>query len=158
MLAARVVVTQTLSGSAVASRLEDRGIRTFIPTYTREVSHARRTTLKTYPMFSRYLFAWLDEDQARLALDTRGCVDVLRRAGSNRMAVVSDAVLAGLGAPAPETFNIDDAVTVMRGQWKDLQGTVAALEERRVILLYSMLGAEMRLPIDACDLTHRFSP
>lgn len=156
MLAARVVVTQTLSGAAVASRLEDRGIRTFIPTYTREVTHARRTVVKTYPLFSRYLFAWLPDDGLRTALSVRGCVDVLRRAGSTRMAIVSDAVLASLGEPVAEAVHVGDTVRVLRGQWKDLRGTVDAIENARVVLLYSMLGAQMKLPFPMRDVAQDF--
>jgi len=153
MLAARVVVTQTLNGSSVAARLEDRGIRTFIPTYTREVTHARRTVVKTYPMFSRYLFAWLHDDQMAEALHIRGCVDVLRRAGSNRMAIVPDYVLASLGEPTPEEFNLEDSVTIIRGQWKDLTGKYVRTENARVVLLFQLLGRDVEMDFAARDVT-----
>ena len=154
LIAARVVVTGALNQNAVAARFEDRGFKTFQPVYEREVRHARKTVRKTYPMFSRYLFAYLDDCHLRDALNVRGCVDVLRKAGSQRMAVVPDAVLASLGAPGAEEFQCGELATVLRGQWKDLSGVVDAVEKMRVTLLFSMLGTEMRLPFRAQDLTH----
>lgn len=148
MIAARVVVTHSLAGPRVEKRLLDRGIRALCPMYSREVRHARRTEVKQYPLYSRYMFAWVHDDQLREVLSVNETVDVLRRAGNSKsLAIVPDAIIRALTLPDDVTeFKEGDEVTVAHGQWQGLNGLFSKRESDRVTILFSMLGH--RVPYD----------
>lgn len=149
MLAARVVVTQALGGPAAERKLRARGIKALCPMYSREVRHARRTELKSYPLYSRYMFAWLEDDQLREVLSIRECFNVLRKAGSPReLAIVPDRVIEALDYCGIENrpFAVGEELIVKHGNWEGVCGLFSRDEDERVFLLFKMLGREVEIP------------
>lgn len=148
MLAARVVVTRSLMGPVAESKLRARGIRALCPMYSREVRHARSTLVKSYPLYSMYMFAWVEDDQLRDILAVRECVDVLRKVGDKRaMGVVSDAVISMISnEPVLEEVVAGDSVSITHGRWEGFKGVCSAVEAERVYLMFQMLGQSVELP------------
>lgn len=147
-VAARVVVTKSLLGPVAEKKLRARGIRCLCPMYSREVRHARKTLVKSYPLYSMYMFAWIEDDALRSVLAVPECVDVLRRAGDKKaMAIVPDDLIAAISsAPLFEDFEPGDELSVVHGRWEGFKGLCARTEEERVFLLFSVLGQRMEMP------------
>lgn len=150
-VAARVVVTQSLAGPSVEARLRGAGIRALCPMYSREVTHARRTERKMYPLFATYMFAWVEDDALRSVLSVRGAVDVLRKAGDHRaLAIVPDVLISALSCEAaPLIFECGERVEVSHGRWEGFKGLYHSSHNERVKLLFQMLGREcvMEFPL-----------
>lgn len=143
-IAARVVVVQSLLGPVAERKLRGRGIRALCPMYSREVRHARRTEIKSYPLYSRYMFAWVDDDQLREVLSVAECIDVLRKAGSPReLSIVPDHVIEMIsGVSTPLHFERGERVEISHGKWEGMQALFHEREDQRVTLLFQMLGRE----------------
>lgn len=154
-IAARVVVVQSLCGPLVERKLLARDIRALCPMYSREVRHARRTEVKSYPLYSRYMFAWVEDEDLRSVLSVRECVDVLRKAGDQRaLAVVPDHVIAALDYRAEtRPFEEGEELVIRHGRWEGLHGLYSHSEEERVVLLFRLLGREVRMPFHRSEVS-----
>lgn len=151
MLAARVVVVKSLLGPVAERKLRARGIRAVCPMYSREIRHARRTEIKQYPLYSTYMFAWIEDDALRSVLAVSECVDVLRKAGDTRsMSIVPDHVIDALSCvAAPLIFERGERVEISHGVWEGFQALYHSSHDERVRLLFQMLGqpCEMEFPL-----------
>jgi hypothetical protein len=104
--------------------------------------------MRTFPLFSRYFFAWIYPEDVGKIKRVKGVVDVLRRAGSTEPAYVPEAALELLDYPIVD-FNCGDHLMVVRGQWEGLQGLFLRREEDRVFFLISMLGRKVEHSVPA---------
>lgn len=156
MIAARVVVVRSLLGPVAEAKLRARGIRALCPMYPREIRRARRVEVRLYPLYSTYMFAWVEEDQMRSILAVHECVDVLRKAGDRwrSMAVVPDNVISALSyQKGLENFELGDRVSVTHGRWEGLTALYSHSQEERVFLLFQMLGREVELPFHRSEIS-----
>lgn len=155
MIAARVVVVQSLLGPVAERKLNGRGIRCLCPMYSREVRHARRVEIKSYPLYSRYMFAWAHDEQLREILAVRECVDVLRKIGQPReLAIVPQAVIDALSyEPVLNNLEPGDRVSVRHGKWEGLSGLYSRSEQERVFLLFHMLGKQVEMPFHYSEVS-----
>lgn len=150
-----VVEVASLQELTVAKRLE---VRTFVPLYVREIRHARRITQRTYPLYSRYIFAWFDSREHREVLMTRGVRGVLHRAGSDLPAIVPERVIAGIRAVTGcADYTLGERLRVSGGRWDGLEGLFASKEEDRVMLLLSMLGRDIEIEVPRACVTRDLS-
>lgn len=148
---AHVVECGSLDVVGLARRIE---CKTYVPTYSREIRHARHVEVRAMPLYGRYFFAWFDISALRNVLRTRGVVGVLRRAGSIHPAVVDDAFVEGLRNTVIETdFELGDDVEISHGSWKGFRGALSNVEEQRVKVMFSMLGRECGFWIDKREVS-----
>lgn len=152
-VSARVVVVRSLLGPVAEKKLRARGIRALCPMYSREVRHARRTETKSYPLYSCYMFVWVEDDELRRVLAVRECVDVLRKVGDARaMGVVSDDVIACIsGAGVFQEYKPGDRISITHGRWEGLNGLYQRSEGERVMLLFKLLGREVEMPFQRSE-------
>lgn len=140
---AHVLETSSLDTMLMPARLADVGVRCYVPTYTREVRHARRCESRLMPLYGRYVFAWFPIEEMRLVLKTRGVHSVLRRAGNDLPAVVSDAVIDTIKCTTNvDEFLLNDKLQVIAGRWKGLNGLFGKREADRITVLFSILGQQ----------------
>lgn len=148
---AYVVEATCLDPMTVASRLD---CKSYVPTYKREIHHSRRVEVRAMPLYGRYFFAWFEIDALRSVLKTKGVVGVLRRAGSLLPAHVDDAFVEGLKNTVHDTaFELGDDIEIRHGSWKGFQGALSAVEEKRVEVLFSMLGRDCRMWLDKKEVS-----
>jgi transcription antitermination factor NusG len=146
-----VVESTSLDVEAVARRLP---CLSYVPTYSREIRHARRVETRAFPLYGRYFFAWFEPQQIRSVLRTRGVVGVLRRAGSILPAVVDDAFVEGLKSTVISTdFELGDDIEIKQGSWKGFRGALGAIEEERVAVMFSLLGRRVEMWVDKRDVS-----
>jgi transcriptional antiterminator RfaH len=150
---AAVIATSVVDTRPVGDRLVSAGYRIFIPTYVREIRHARRVELRVLPLFSRYLFCWMHSSDVGNVRRVRGVADVLRRAGSLEPAFLPQAALDCLLTVSDADLKLGEMLRVCRGRWDGLQGLFMRREEERVILMISMLGKDVELSVPAAHVT-----
>lgn len=137
-----VIETVSLAENRVGSELMRLGSQVFIPTYEREIRHARRVEMRRLVLFPRYIFS--DCPDVGRIMRIRGVVGVLRRAGSQKLAIVPVDLLKALRGPDVNTdVVIGDEAVVMSGYWEGLRGVVKKTDAERVTLLFSLLGRDV---------------
>jgi hypothetical protein len=150
---AAVVQTSVIDARSVAGRIG--WARTWVPVYSREVRHARRVEVRTFPLFSRYFFAWIEPDDVGKIKKVRGVVDVLRKAGSTEPSYVREDALACLGDVAQPEYKIGDMLRIAHGRWAGLEGLFSRREDERVFLLISILGKDIEVPVLSNEVSIR---
>lgn len=147
---AHVVECGSLDVIGLARRIE---CKTYVPTYSREIRHARRVEVRAMPLYGRYFFAWFEPSQLRSVLRVRGVVGVLRSAGSIHPAEVDDAFVEGLrNTIVEEAFELGDDIEIRGGRWDGFQGVFSQSMDQRVKVMFSMLGRECGIWVDRREI------
>lgn len=147
---AYVVEGTSLDVERLAARVP---CRTYVPTYMREIHHARRVETRAFPLYGRYFFAWFDTSALRSVLRVRGVVGVLRRAGSILPAMVDDAFVEGLKSTTiMEDFELGDDVEIRGGRWNGFQGIFSKNDGKRMAVMFSMLGKDCEMWVDRNEI------
>lgn len=150
-----VVQTQPNAEAKANRHLLNQGYATYLPVYLRRVSHARRAEILRRPLFPGYLFVRLDPDMNRWR-SINGTVGVRRiLSEGDRPRCVSDAIIGEIVARQDEngvikvkaqSFVQGQTVRLAGGPFAEVSGLFEeARDDRRVVLLLSMLGREVRV-------------
>jgi len=162
-----VVYTNIKCEQRARMGLEAKRFAVYLPTYQREIRHARRTKLVERPLFPRYLFVGFD-------VKRDPWTEVRRTEGVERLLSQDDiplrvpfgvveslrAAAAHLGALARKTAQtpvIGDHVEIIDGPFRDfVVEVVSAPDERqRVEILLKVLGGERKIKMALAALKRR---
>jgi transcription antitermination factor NusG len=141
---------------SIMDGLRGRGddLAVYLPCETKWRRHARKREVVTYPLFTRYLFVFIREEDMYLVRSSEGVEDFVR-SGPHPMTVPTrlvnqfrDMEEAGdfdetRDSPFVETFKAGEAVKVSAGTYADWPGKVLRMTgENRVLVLLSAFGRE----------------
>jgi transcriptional antiterminator RfaH len=153
-----VVHTQSGAEAMAQGHLERQGFEAYLPRYRKTRRHARRTTEIRAPLFPRYLFVRFDIARTRwrsingtYGVDQLVCMGV--RPSPAPRGVVADIKARENAAgvielPAQPAFHEGEVLRVTAGPLADQTGVFACMDEQqRVVLLLTMLGREMEVPV-----------
>jgi transcriptional antiterminator RfaH len=154
-----VVQTNPKEDSIAASFLDQQGIGVYQPFMNKWVFHARKKTLKKYPLFPNYLFVHalpIEEDLHKI----RWCRGVKRILINNNTPVPIDEEfiiqLRSIGDSSgiiakPVDFKPGDLVRVSSGPLKDVYGIFDEWnsDKGRVKILVEMVNTKAKVMIDA---------
>lgn len=151
-----VVHTRPNSEAKADFNLRRQGFTTYLPRYQRPRRHARKTEMVARPLFPRYLFVELDLafDQWRSIQSTFGISQIVLAGDRPRplpygvideiQARESETGFVKLGLPAG--VKPGSKVRLLDGVFADATGVFEkAADDRRVAILLSLLGREVRL-------------
>ncbi len=154
-------VVHTRAGAELLAQghLDRQGFETYLPRYLKTRRHARRTTRLPAPLFPRYLFVRFDPDSApwRSINGTHGVSHLVCM--GNRPSAVPRGVVADIRARESEEgfvevhdpigFESGEVVRVTEGPLAQQSGIFQGSDDdRRVVILLSMLGREMKVTLD----------
>jgi len=143
------------------SHLSRQGYRSFLPTFEKNVRHARKVVRRKKPLFPGYLFVELnlEKDSWYPINSTIGVSRVLSFGGQlaqlpfglvERMIELSDRQVAGSVQPE---FTPGDRVRVLSGAFDNWIGDVVSLPDTdRVTLLVSMLSRKVPVTVRQSQL------
>lgn len=149
-----VVQTNPKEDQLACRLLEQRGIDVYQPIMERFVFHARKKTLKQYPLFPNYLFVQVDDSEEQLH-QVRWCRGVKRMLMDNASPVPIDGsfikALQGMEnggiVKKPVDFAPGELVRVKRGPMKDLYGIIESWDSDagRVRILVDMVNNRAKM-------------
>ncbi len=151
-----VVHTKPRQEARALENLQNQGFTCFLPTIQVQKLRSQRVQVVTEPMFSRYLFIQLDEqDQNWGPIRSTLGVSKLVSFGSQPAKVPPDSV-AFFQEASPEVleriFSPGDTVHVASGPLRGLEGKYIAHDgEARAFVLIELLGQpqKLRMEVDA---------
>ncbi len=142
------------------TNLWELGFEVYLPEYLKVRRHARRTDEVARPLFPRYLFVAASAENAlppNLAGTARGVVDLVRM--GRALPSVPDALIReirlreaddGLVRLGRQPLRKGQAVRVASGPMSDHVGIFECRDDnQRIVMLFSMLGREVRVRVDA---------
>ena len=59
-----VIYTQVNKEKYLEYQIKKLGLKVYLPLYKKQISHSRKITMRSYPLFSRYLFVYFDINNA----------------------------------------------------------------------------------------------
>jgi transcription antitermination factor NusG len=146
----------------VDEQLARGGIETYLPLLTHERQWSDRRKLVELPLFPGYVFGRFALSDLHRVLTVPGVATVIRHNGlpspisERELANVRRfvAALAETGQlPLPRAFERGQAVRVMRGPFKDVEGVVVERRGRRRVLVgLKTIGQGMEIDIDGRNL------
>ena len=156
-----VVRTQPNAEEKAVRHLLNQGFSTYLPRYRRRVRHARRVVDALRPLFPGYLFVRLDHAEMRWRSinGTIGVRYVLTDGDVPRC--VPDRIVDEIRGREDESGVVKLLSRLKRGQPVRLvQGPLADVDglfeemrdDQRVVLLFSLLGREVRTVVSAQDI------
>lgn len=136
-----VIETLHLHEQRVSQGLLRKSIANIVPTYTREVRHARRTDVRKFPLFPRYLFADVDlDDHAwKQVYQVRGIRRVLGMPTS-----VCDSVVRALGGCQVD-LKPGDKVRFRGGAYEGIEAVFRFREGENVTLEINFMGRDVEI-------------
>lgn len=155
-----VVQTNPREEGVAGSVLHQQGVEVYQPFMQRYVFHARKKTLKRYPLFPNYLFVNISPTEEDLH-KVRWCRGVRRILLDNYAPVpIEEAFILGLKAAEdreegiikkPVEFKSGDLVRVKSGPMKDIQGVFESWDsdEARVKILIDMVTSQAKVVLHA---------
>jgi transcriptional antiterminator RfaH len=156
-----VVRTQPHAEEKAVRHLTNQGFSTYLPRYRRRVRHARRVVDALRPLFPGYLFVRLDRSEMRWRSinGTIGVLYVLTDGDLPRC--VPDRIVDEIRGREDDSGAVKLLSRLKRGQPVRLvQGPLADVDglfeeirdDQRVVLLFSLLGREVRTVVSAEDI------
>jgi transcriptional antiterminator RfaH len=158
-----VVHTRPNSESKADVNLRRQGFSTYLPRYQRQIKHARKVEVVTRPLFPRYLFVELDlaHDQWRSIQSTFGISQIVLAGGQPQ--ALPDGVVAAIRAREAEDGYVKiglpaglkpgSRIRLLDGAFADATGILEQVsDERRVAILLSLLGREVRMFVPAVSV------
>jgi transcriptional antiterminator RfaH len=155
--------TRAHAEKQAAAHLRNQGFTTYLPCYAKRRRHARRIEIVQAPVFPRYLFIQMDEQNARwrAVRSTVGVTDIVRL--GERPAPVQEGIVEaiqaregrdGLVALAKETiFGKGEKLRVAAGMFQGQAGLFeGATDEDRVVILLELLGRDVRVSLPVMDV------
>ncbi len=154
-----VVRTQSRAEAKAMQHLANQGFTTYLPRYRRRVRHARRDGMVLRPLFPGYLFVHLDPGQCRWRSinGTVGVYDIL--CSGDAPLPVADRIIdeiksredeGGAIKVAAPAFSHGQVVRLLEGPLAAVDGLFEETrDEKRVILLLSLLGRKVRAQVPA---------
>jgi transcriptional antiterminator RfaH len=157
-----VVHTQGCQEARAEANLRRQGFEVWLPLSRRTRRHARRIDSVFAPFFPRYIFVQLDlSSQSWQSINGTFGVVCLLCNGDMPLALPEGLVEemmqwrdeSGTIVFTPRRFAVGDAVKVTTGPFADLEGMFqAASGSDRVVLLFNLLGREVRASVPLRDL------
>jgi transcriptional antiterminator RfaH len=154
-----VVHTRAGAERLAQGHLERQGFETYMPRHLKTRRHARRTSQAPAPLFPRYLFVRFDAGNApwRSINGTHGVSHLVCM--GNRPSAVPRGVVSEIRARenedgfvdihVPLDFETGEVVRVTGGPLAQQSGIFQGSDDnRRVVILLSMLGREMKVSLD----------
>jgi len=158
-----IVRTQTRAEERAVRHLNNQGFDAYLPRYSKQIRHARKTQTALRPLFPGYVFVYIDTEHQRWRAinGTVGVIELVQFGDGPKpiRAEIVDAIRAredskGVVSLAPESLKKGDSVRVREGAFAD---SVALLEEvsdqKRVFLLLDLMGREVRVSMPTENLT-----
>ncbi len=158
-----VVHTRPNSETKADLNLRRQGFSTYLPRYQRQRRHARKIEIVARPLFPRYLFVALDLafDQWRSIQSTFGISQIILAGEKPRplpdgvvdeiRARETDAGYVKIGLPAG--VKPGSRIRLLDGVFADATGVLEQVaDERRVAILLSLLGREVRMFVPAASV------
>lgn len=151
-----VIQTNPKEGDIACLVLKQQGVAIYQPFMEKYVFHARKKTLKRYPLFPGYAFARIDPTEEELH-KIRWCRGVRRILLDNyRPVPIDDDFITGLKdledrksgtIRKPVTFEPGDQVRIKSGPMKDLYGVFEewGSDEGRVKILIEMVNNKAKV-------------
>lgn len=150
-----VVQTQVNCEFKAVAHLENQGYEVFAPKYKKWITHARKKTEVTRPLFPRYIFILIDfsKDRWRSIRSTYGVSSIIMN--GELPSRISKTIIEGLKhrasaeghiSLAPKhNFKEGDQVKILTGAFEQSLGLIESVkDEHRVILLLTFLNREVR--------------
>lgn len=158
-----IVRTQSRAEERAAWHLNNQGFNAYLPRYSKQIRHARKSKTVLRPLFPSYVFVYIDtENQRWRAINgTVGVIELVQFGDGPKpiRAEIVEAIRArensdGVVSLAPPSLKKGDSVRVREGAFADC---VALLEEvsdqKRVFLLLDLMGREVRVSMPTENLT-----
>lgn len=136
-----VVEVQHLHEQRVSQGLFRHSIHNLVPTYSREIRHARRTEVRRFPLFPRYLFARVDlnDHQWKKIHRVRGVRHVL-----GIPTPVPDAIVQALGGCIVD-LKTGDRVRFRGGPYEGIEAVFKFREGEKVTLEIKFMGKDVEI-------------
>jgi len=159
-----VVHTHPRAEKLAAAHLRNQGFTTYLPCYRKRRSHARRTEIVQAPLFPRYLFIKMSEEQPhwRAVRSTVGVADIVRQ--GERPAPAPEGIVEAIQAretdgmvslPAQDLFHKGEALRISAGTFQGHTGLFECTgDNERIVVLLELLGRKVRLNVPALDVAH----
>lgn len=156
-----VVRTKTGAEERAAQHLTNQDFEVYLPRYSRQVRHARKTQTVLRPVFPGYLFVSMDMGQQRWRAinGTVGVISLVQFGDAPRPLAsgIIDAIRAredhGVVKLAPNGLQKGDLVRVRGGAFADYKALLEEVsDDKRVILLLNLMGREVRVTVPVENL------
>lgn len=136
-----VVETIHLHELSVSKGLQRKSISNLIPTYSREVRHARRTEVRRFPLFPRYLFAHVDLDDHhwKQIYTVRGVRSIL-----GMPTPVTDAIVKALGGCIID-LKFGDRIRFRGGAYQGIEAIFKFRDGEKVTLEIKFMGKDVEV-------------
>ena len=155
-----VAMTKPRGEGLAYQQLTNQGFDVYLPMCLRAVRRRCHHLTEITPMFPRYLFVRpSNEEQGIASIRSTVGVQQLVRFGTE-FARVTDSIVADIQAtelrlregPEPVPFKGGDEVEITEGPFAGITAEVLSCSERRVLLLFQLLGSMRKLefPSDQC--------
>lgn len=158
-----IVRTQTRAEERAVRHLNNQGFEAYLPRYSKQIRHARKTQTVLRPLFPGYVFVHIDTEHQRWRAinGTVGVIELVQFGDGPKpiSAAIIDAIREredgeGVVSLAPDRLKKGDSVRVREGAFADC---IALLEEvsdqKRVFLLLDLMGREVRVSMPTENLT-----
>ena len=155
-----VVTTNPRKEIVAAANLSNQGFAVFLPQMRRTIRHARRTLVRTMPLFPTYLF--VEASSAARWRSVNGTFGARRIITSGERPVPVERgfvealkMRAGSGGVVDfgRDFKRGDCVEVVEGPFARQIGSLVDLDDRgRVTVLLQFLAARVPVHMTACNL------
>lgn len=136
-----VVEVQHLHEQRVSQGLLRKSIHNIVPSYSREIRHARRVEVRRFPLFPRYIFAHvdLDDHKWKAVYAVRGVRSIL-----GMPTPIDDDVVQALGG-----CNIDlkrgDKVRFLGGPYEGIEAVFKCQKDQQLLLEITFMGHEVEI-------------
>ncbi len=161
----RWYVVQTKPGreALAESHLKRQGFDTYLPRYSRQISHARKRQLVKAPLFPGYLFVHMDTGVSRWrAIDgTIGAIGVVRF--GERPSALADDIVEEIRQRENQNGLVElvraddltngDLVAVEHGPMSGMNGIfMTAKDADRVVVLFKLMGRNVSATVKSKEL------
>lgn len=157
-----VVYTQAQKEAISARNLEKQDFEVYLPRYTKQCRHARRTYTVLAPLFPRYLFVRIDPATQRWrSINGTIGVNCLLTEGSDPIPLPDGLIETmrereqdGLVRVSVPAFKKGQKLRVTNGPFADLEGLFDNLDDQeRVVLLLDFMGRAVRTHLPGAAVT-----
>ena len=160
-----VAYTKQLQEKKALLNLTQQGFKAFFPQYQKRCRHARSVQIRSYPLFSRYLFIQLDSVASYHTISsTRGISYLLTDPSTSKPIPIQNSAIEALLSEEDEQGNVPleslalfqagEQLRIKEGPFADQIVTYESMDEaQRVNILLKFMEKEVKLqlPIYAVD-------
>lgn len=157
-----IVRTKARAEERAVWHLNNQGFEAYLPRYTKQIRHARKTQTVLRPLFPGYVFVYVDTEQQRWRAinGTVGVIELVQFGDGPKPISVAiiDAIreredAEGVVSLAPDHLKKGDSVRVREGAFADCTALLEEVsDQKRVFLLLDLMGREVRVSMPAENL------